>query len=108
MTATATITVRRVPDALSVPNAALRYAPPQTAATRGRSGGGLLGLILPRRRAAEAVPAASGATAVWVLRDGAPRRVEVATGDTDGKRTEIISGGLAPGDAVITDQTEAK
>jgi len=42
-----------------------------------------------------------------VLRDGAPQAVKVVVGSSDGKRTEIVSGELKPGDAVIVDTTQA-
>lgn len=105
MTATATITVAEVADAIQVPNAALRYAPPQETAAGG-GGSGLLGLIMPRR------PGADGGTAtghaVWVLRDGTPEEVAVETGASDGKHTAILGGELSEGDAVITDRIETK
>jgi HlyD family secretion protein len=106
MTATATITVAVVADALQVPNAALRYAPPQAAGESG-GGSGLLGLIMPRRPGANGAGTASG-RAVWVLRDGTPEEVAVETGRSDGKRTVILSAGLAEGDEVVTDRIEAK
>lgn len=99
MTATAVVTVAEVKGALLVPNMALRYAPPSTAT---RSGGtGLLGLIMPGRGTAAAV--ATGRS-LWVLKDGAPVEVAVSLGATDGKYTEV-TGDLAEGDLVITDQT---
>jgi HlyD family secretion protein len=106
MTATATIRVAEVADALQVPNAALRYAPPQAADDRG-GGSGLLGLIMPRRPGSNGAGTASG-RAVWVLRDGTPEEEAVETGQSDGKRTVILSGGLVEGDEVITDRIEAK
>ena len=105
-TATATIRVAEVADALQVPNAALRYAPPQAADDRG-GGSGLLGLIMPRRPGSNGGGTASG-RAVWVLRDGTPEEEAVETGQSDGKRTVILSGGLVEGDEVITDRIEAK
>ncbi|MFW2343361.1 efflux RND transporter periplasmic adaptor subunit [Brevundimonas sp.] len=39
---------------------------------------------------------------VWVLRDGAPVRVAVRTGATDGSYTEVVGGELEVGDQVIT------
>src|SRR5690606_3720750 len=80
MTATATITVAVVADALQVPNAALRYAPPQAAGESG-GGSGLLGLIMPRRPGANGAGTASG-RAVGVLRDGTPEEVAVETGQS--------------------------
>ncbi|WP_347313433.1 efflux RND transporter periplasmic adaptor subunit [Defluviimonas sp. SAOS-178_SWC] len=105
MTATAAITVDRVEDALQVPNAALRYAPPQIA-DEGGNGSGLLGLIMPRRPSGSGSGATSGRS-VWVLRGGVAVEVPVETGASDGRQTVILSGEVAEGDAVITDQSEA-
>jgi HlyD family secretion protein len=104
MTATATITVAEVADALLVPNAALRFAPPQLADEESRSGSGLLGLILPRPPRSAAEPSA-GANTLWVLRDGAAAEVEIAPGETNGRQTAVTSDALVEGDLVITDQT---
>ncbi len=105
MTATATITVAEVHDALQVPNAALRYAPPQNAESSGNGGSGLIGLIIPAPPASRATTA-TGKT-VWVLRDGIPIEVAVTPGASDGKRTIITAGDLAEGDQIITDQRDA-
>lgn len=108
MTATAEITVAHVPDALLAPNAALRFSPPvETAAPK--SGGGLLGLIIPRRPGASAPLVApqradpAGWRTLWVERGGAAEPVRVRAGASDGSRTEILEGPLSPGDAAITD-----
>lgn len=100
MTATAEIIVAELSDVLTVPNAALRFAPPQETEA-GARGGGLLGMILPRRPSDET--RASG-RAVWVLRDGQPVQVPVVPGSSDGVRTQILEGGLAEGDPVILGQ----
>ena len=104
MTATASIIVSHVEDALQVPNAALRYVPPQTATTTSKSGSGLLGLIMPKRPSEAASDAAAGHH-LYVLRDGVPTAIEVETGDSDSKHTVILKGDVAEGDAVITDQS---
>jgi HlyD family secretion protein len=44
---------------------------------------------------------------VWVLRDGAAVAVNVRTGISDGRMTEITGGDLQPGMLVITDQRSA-
>jgi HlyD family secretion protein len=107
MTATATITVAEEHDALQVPNAALRYAPPQVAESSGSGAGGLVGLVLPSRPAARS--ASNGAKkTVWVLRDGSPVEVAVTPGASDGKHTIITDGDLAEGDEVITDQRDTQ
>lgn len=107
MTATATITVAEVPEALLVPNAALRFEPPQVVEDDGESGGGLLGMIMPRRPATSGGPSASDANTLWVLRDGQAVEVEIAPGDSDGRYTAVTSEDLVEGDLVIVDQGEA-
>ena len=110
MTASAEITVDAVADALLIPNAALRYAPPVVAAKERRSG--LLGMLFtrPPSNAAASAPAvlADGSRAIWVLRDKVAVQVGVMTGMTDGDFTQVVSGDLAPGDQVITGQAAAK
>jgi HlyD family secretion protein len=101
MTATAEVTVTRIANALVVPNAALRFTPPQAppADTRGFS-------LLPRPPVqARYAPDASeaGAHQVWVLRDGQPSPVEVATGPSDGRLTQITGGPLDVGATVVVD-----
>ena len=105
MTATATIAVTVQKDALRVPNAALRYAPPQQAEEDGGSGGqGLLGMIMPRRSSPPLTLGTSTTQAVWVLRNDVPTEVPVQPLDTDGRLTAITAEGLAEGDRVIVDQ----
>ena len=106
MTATAEILVREAHDAVLVPNAALRFTPPKARAAKG--GGGLVGMLLPRRPP-DAKPAAAAdrrtgkGAKVWVLRDGVPAAVDVRTGATDGVSTQILDDGLAPGTQVLVD-----
>lgn len=110
MTATAEIVVARVADALLIPNAALRFAPPE-AEEEGEKGGGLLGLLLPRRpsdQPASPRDAGAGARTVWALKDGAAVPVTVDTGATDGAMTAIAAGPLAAGDKVIIDMDAAR
>jgi HlyD family secretion protein len=102
MTATATITVARTEGALTVPNAALRYAPPRVAPQGSGGPGGLAGLVMPSRPQEQAGTA--DGRSVWVLRAGSPVRVEVAIGDSDASRTIVTSDDLAAGDEVITGQ----
>lgn len=105
MTATAEITVEEVTDALLVPNAALRWAPPATETTGG--GGSLLSRLMPRPpRESGALPETDGRS-VHVLRDGVPVLVTVEPGATDGLRT-AVTGDVQPGDLVIVDsETES-
>jgi HlyD family secretion protein len=105
MTATAEITVAEVSQALVVPNAALRFAPP---APKAKSGGsGFVGMLIqaPHVQTPSAIPPAGGAQRLWLLKDGSATPVDVVAGQTDGTLTQITSGPLKPGDAVITDAT---
>ncbi|MBB5751097.1 efflux RND transporter periplasmic adaptor subunit [Prosthecomicrobium pneumaticum] len=104
MTATADIVAEKVENALLIANAALRYAPPQTASRS--SGGGLFGGLFrpPQMGAATTNVATTGKSrTVWVLKEGVPTAVPIEIGSTDGQRTVVVSGGLAEGDLVITD-----
>jgi HlyD family secretion protein len=102
MTAVASIVAGRRENVLTVPSAALRFAPP---VDEPRGFG-------PREQ--KAMPnKPSLAKKVWVLgpagEDG-PKPVarEVMTGASDGTLTEIVSGELREGDEVIVDMTEKK
>jgi len=104
MTATAEIVVEQVKSTLTVPNAALRYAPPP--AQSGEQDGGLLSKLLPGRprfRPASKRQGDGPAQTVWLLRDGAPVAVPVTVGATDGKRTQIVAGEVKAGQPVIVD-----
>ncbi|WP_212524506.1 efflux RND transporter periplasmic adaptor subunit [Actibacterium sp. MT2.3-13A] len=106
MTATADITVARIEEALTVSNAALRFAPPTEPEAEENSGRGLLGLLFrpPSRAPATRVTVSpEGWRTLWVLREDGMQPVEVRTGETDGMVTAIVEGGLVPGDRVIVD-----
>jgi HlyD family secretion protein len=76
MTATATIEIERRNNVLRIPNAALRYRP--------------------------AGEPKGGGPEAWVASSGAPVRVALKTGLSDGTYTEALSGGIAEGALVIT------
>jgi HlyD family secretion protein len=110
MTATAEIVVEHVDDAVTIPNAALRFSPP--AGSENADKRNFLQKILPgmpRLRRPSSPHAATGPErAIWVLVDGAPEEVAVTVGPSDGKRTQVVKGDVAPGQAVIVDSTTAK
>lgn len=115
MTATAEIVTAERQHVLLIPNAALRFTPPKPATdTSPKSGGGLLASLLPRppRQDAQKVVTETidknAAQRVWVLRDGQPVSVTVTVGQSDGRMTEITSGDLQAGAAVITASVSAK
>jgi HlyD family secretion protein len=87
MTANVKILVNQRSNVLKVSNAALRYHPASDTAAAG-------GKNVRKGVAAE--------KAVWILdADNKPRRVVVATGESDGTYTEVTEGGLKDGDRVI-------
>ena len=106
MTGTAEITTLTREDALLAPNAALRFTPATTDTARRTSGRGLVGALLPRpppqARKVQTMTT-NGAPRVWVLRDGHPVAIEVQTGATNGRVTEITGGSLEAGTQVITE-----
>lgn len=109
MTATADIIVAEYEDVLVVPNAALRFAPPQVieaADEDGAGGGGLFGLLMPSRP--DESSRVRAGRSVWVLRTGVAVEVPVEKGDSDGRMTHILSGDIAEGDLVIVDMVEGR
>ncbi|MGA1796347.1 MAG: efflux RND transporter periplasmic adaptor subunit, partial [bacterium] len=110
MTATADIVVKRVKDAVLVPNAALRFTPPVQQNNTSPGGRGLVGVLLPRppRRNSQAAQrqvktANSHNQRVWVLQEGRPTAIPVSTGASDGQMTEVVSGEVEPGLPLIVD-----
>jgi HlyD family secretion protein len=115
MTATATFVYAEKDDVLRIPNAALRFRPPPGFGGDRKGGSGPRGAggLTERAEAAEgevggAVPRrpeggeARGRT-VWVMRGERPAPVRIRTGISDGTVTEVVSGDLHEGDAVVTD-----
>lgn len=102
MTATARIVVKDIKQALTVPNSAFRYAPPRVDESSGFS---LTNLFMPRfprfQRSSNTAPV-NGERVLWVLENGQSKEVKVKTGSSDGQSTEIVSGELKEGAAVIT------
>ncbi|HET9702174.1 MAG TPA: efflux RND transporter periplasmic adaptor subunit, partial [Burkholderiales bacterium] len=111
MTGTAEITTLIREKVLLVPNAALRFTPPTTEAAPKKSGGSLISAMMPRPP--PTTPKAlgtpkNGTPRVWVLRDGQALPVEVRTGASDGRMTEITGGALEAGAQVITEALGTK
>ena len=111
MTGTAEITTLTRENALLVPNAALRFTPETTATAQKKSGGGVLGALLPRRprpKKEVRIVGNNGSARVWVLRDAQAVPVDVKTGATSGQLTEITSGDLNAGTQLITETVSAR
>lgn len=104
MTGTANIVVNQVRDALLVPNAALRFAPPAAPARDDRSFVSRLLPIPPRPQ-----PTASPANRdrrqqrVWVLREGTPAAIPITIGASDGRMTVIMGVAVEPGLEILVD-----
>jgi len=106
MTATANVTVNSVENAILLPSTALRFTPPEQEETK--SSGGLVGMLLPRPPRQKSTKAEDAAASkkqqrVWTLRDGQPLAIPVTVGATDGIMTEMLTGDLKPGMAVVID-----
>jgi len=106
MTATADIMVKKVENAVLVPNVALRFSPPVQ--QQQRVSRGLVGMMLPgpgrfNRPQEPVVDTTKRQQTVWILKDGQPTAVPVTIGATDGIKTQIASGDIQPGMLVITD-----
>jgi HlyD family secretion protein len=115
MTATATIVATQRKNVLLVPNTALRFVPSDTSgAAAKKPTSGLLSSLTPRastsrtsQAGAQTMKTASAKT-VYVLKNGKPEAVPITPGISDGQMTEIVSGPLAAGMLVITNQQAAK
>lgn len=107
MTATAEIQVKHVADALLVPNAALRFAPPsakrdeRTSIMRFFQGP-------PRRPKPSASALREAEQRVFRLVGGELEQVPVTVGATDGNLTEIVAGKLTLEDALVVEFALAK
>lgn len=112
MTATADITVRKLDDALLVPNAALRFAPPALAEAQPASDRrGFLSRLVPHppsppARPTETAGAKQQQQKVWTLRDQQLVAIPITVGATDGRMTEVVAGEIQPGLQVLTDTVE--
>lgn len=101
MTANVSIVVANREGVLTVPNAALRFRPTDSAngTQRGAAGGGPNGTANAKPRGG-----ASAGRTVYLAPNGterrAPERVPVKTGITDGVLTEVLEG-LQEGDAIV-------
>ena len=109
MTANVTVVYADRQDTLRVPNAALRFRPPpEMLAALGR-GSAAPGRVAGRDGGGGGGTGGRGANAgtgpgrsLWVLRDGKPAPAQVTIGVSDGTFTEIVSGPVQAGDAVVT------
>lgn len=104
MTGTANVTVNALENVLLVPNAALRFTPPASAARDQRPLWSRIFPAPPRPPPRQVQKSGERRQQqVWTLRDGQPVAIAVTVGATDGRVTQVVSGGVEPGFDVITD-----
>jgi HlyD family secretion protein len=138
MTANVTIDVAQVRDVLRIPNAALRFKPPEdetskdkttTSATSttgttattgssaqdntarqawrmGRQGGGLGGAAGALGGAMPARP--KRPQTIYLLENNKLKAVEIRTGISDGRYTQVVEGAVKPGDQVVIGTATSK
>jgi len=128
MTATADIIVKHIQNALLVPNAALRFAPPSLMQKGAANRGNLIDSLLPgprRRRFASSQSGRNGQSGsfstsngrsssnaaqhlkrVWLLKDGTPVPIPIRIGETDGAVTEVLDGKITTGMPLIVDMVK--
>jgi len=101
MTANVKILVDKRENVLKLPNAALRFRPPDVKAQIEPMGAGTVRTSASGNAAGRGAPG-GGDQAIWVLgNDQKPRPVVVKVGITDGSVTELTDGNLKEGDKVI-------
>ena len=110
MTATADITVKKVENAILIPSVALRFTPPVQEEKQPSTG--LVGSLLPRpprsaTKQAEDVSANKKQQRVWTLKGGQLSAIPVTVGSTDGSMTEVVTGDIKPGMALVVDTVTA-
>lgn len=93
MTANVTFVAAQKDDVVRLRNAALRFQPDAALLAR-------IGMKSPLSDSADQTP---GHRTVWALRNGRPMPVAISTGISDGTWTELLTGNIQPGDALITD-----
>lgn len=101
MTATAQVTVQEISNALLVPNAALRYSPPVAAQQQSFSLSRLFLPRMPRNQKPARTETVAGERTIWVLKNNVPGAVQITTGASDGKMTEVVKGDISPDDLLI-------
>ena len=108
MTATATITVKEVANALLIPSAALRFMPDLHKGKEEESSKDLVGSLMPppqKRYSMQDVVnfQNSNYRDVWVVMKGKLKKIHVTIGETNDILTEIKAGDIRPGQHVVID-----
>ena len=110
MTATADITVKKIENAILIPSTALRFTP--AVQEEKKPSAGLVGALLPRppkpgSQQRDDASANKKQQRVWTLKDGQLSAIPVTIGSTDGSMTEVVTGDIKPGMALVVDTVSA-
>jgi len=107
MTATAHIIVEQIDDTLLIPNAALRFVPPMP---QSKQEAGFMEQLMPRwgGRGQPTRQDSNKIKQVWILEAKQPSVIDVETGSSDGRATQVLAGDLQAGMLVITDASNKK
>ncbi|MGQ0694215.1 MAG: efflux RND transporter periplasmic adaptor subunit [Nitrospiraceae bacterium] len=106
MTANVSIVVAQKDHVVKIPNAALRFSPPQSDRTEGYSGGGRSVKAEARAGGGQltaVLPESGGQTRpIWKLgASGDLEPMTIQTGISDGVSTEVVAGPVTEGDMVV-------
>jgi HlyD family secretion protein len=99
MTANVSIITAEKNNVLAVPNAALRFRPPEKANAAKK---------VSQPKPPEAKGPERKGPVVWRLENNKPQRINITVGISDGNNTEVVSGELKAGDEVIVSAVENK
>jgi HlyD family secretion protein len=94
MTANVSIIVAKKAGVLRIPNAALRFKPPEKDSKRPAAP--------PEKESRRAAAGPKGYN-VWIMADGKPKQIPVTIGISDGIFTEVASGELREGQEIIVE-----
>ncbi len=94
MTANVSIIVSRKQDVLRLPNAALRFKPPDRDTSKGE------------KRPQGQKPGQNKGRGVWINEDNKPKLIAISTGISDGAYTELLSGDLVEGQVLIVESLD--
>ena len=108
MTATASIVVNKIDNAVLIPNAALRFTPPAKDKETSSGSSSIIGKLFPRPRRPQTkqkmeTKADRKKSRVWTLKDGQLSEVPVMIGESDGIMSEVTGGGIEPDMKVVID-----
>ena len=111
MTATAEITVKKLENALLIPNNALRFSPPVEQQQQQERPSSLLGALFrpPRMQTQRQEESPNKIERkVWTLVNAQLTPVDITVGSTDGIMTEVVKGNIEPGTELVTDTLTSK